>query len=101
MRKEHEIGDLQVWWIPQVPMEAFTVNVNSVIDGAKILHVLAQYDIFQYEHNVKPDYYNVGGLRRWCADSDGDGTPWWEDWRDDATGEDDPFLWLDAQEECL
>ncbi|GAG34679.1 unnamed protein product, partial [marine sediment metagenome] len=23
-------GDLQVWWIPQVPMKAFTVPVKTV-----------------------------------------------------------------------
>ena len=25
----HNVGDLQVWWIPQVPMKAFEVAVNS------------------------------------------------------------------------
>ena len=97
--KVYAIGDLQVWWIQQIPMEAFTVDVSNVAEGVKILHVLAQYDLFQYEHRVKPDYCNTGGLRRWCADSDGEGTPGWEDWYDDATGEDDPVLWLGAQQE--
>src|SRR3546814_6755934 len=76
-----ETGQLQVWWVPQVPMTAFEVNVGSVQEGAKLLDVLAEYDLFQYENKVKPDYCNAGGLRRWCADSDGEGTPGWEDWR--------------------
>lgn len=90
-----KIGDLQVWWIPQVPMEPFTVDVNSVVEGAKLLDVLANYDLFQLKHRIKPDYCNAGGLRRWCADN-GDGEPGWEDWYDDATGEDDPRAYVES-----
>lgn len=86
----NQVGDLQVWWIPQVPMKSFDVDVGSVAEGVKIMDVLAAYDAFQFENRVKPDYCNAGGLRRWCADSDGEGTPGWEDWFDDETGEDDP-----------
>lgn len=96
-KKMRQVGDLQVWWIPQVPMLAFEVEVSSVAEGVKILEVLALYDSFQYEHRVKPDYCNVGGLRRWCGDSDSDGTPGWEDWYDEDSGEDDPAMWLAAQ----
>ena len=91
------IGDLQVWWIPQIPMRPFTVDVGSVAEGVKMLRVLADYDVFQFINNVKPDYCNVGGLRRWCNNSDGEGTPGWEDWYDEGTGEDDPKAWLADQ----
>jgi hypothetical protein len=84
---QHKPGDLRVWWIPQVPMKAFHVNVSSVEMGAKIIDVLAKYDLFQYENKVKPDYCNAGGLQRWCLDSDGDGNPGWEDWYDEETGD--------------
>ena len=87
-------GDLQVWWIPQVPMKSFNVPVDSVEMGVKIMDVLAEYDLFQFKNKVKPDYSNAGGLRRWCADSDGEGKPGWEDWYDEETGEDDPKQWL-------
>jgi hypothetical protein len=87
-------GDLEVWWIPQVPMQSFNVPVDSVAMGVKLLDVLAQYDAFQLAHKVKPDYCNAGGLRRWCDNSDGEGTPGWEDWYDEASGEDDPVTWL-------
>jgi len=73
-------GQLQVWWIPQVPMKPFEVNIDTLEEGVKILDVLADYDAFQYENDVKPDYCNAGGIRRWCADSDGDGNAGWEDW---------------------
>lgn len=86
MSKQRKIGDLQVWWIPQVPMKAFTVDVSTAEEGAKLLDVLADYDIFQFENHIKPDYSNVGGLQRWCED-DGDGKPGWEDWYDPETGD--------------
>ena len=53
---------LRVWWIPQVPMKRFLVEVGSVSEGAKLMKVLADYDAFQFENNVKPDYCNAGGL---------------------------------------
>lgn len=56
---------LQVWHIPQVPMKAFKVSVNSVAEGAKLMSVLANYDLFQYENRVKPDYANMNGLNIW------------------------------------
>ncbi len=85
MTTEHKIGDLQIWWIPQIPMQPFTVPVSTVAEGVKILDVLAKYDLFQLKYRIKPDYCNAGGLHRWCADCDGDGTPGWEDWYDEET----------------
>jgi hypothetical protein len=64
---------LRVWWVPQVPMEAFYVDVSSVEEGVKIMGVLGTYDKFQFDHNIKPDYCNVGGLQQYV---DGE----WEDW---------------------
>lgn len=98
-RNARNPGDLQVWWIPQVPMEPFEVEVGSVAEGVKILDTLARYDQFQYEHRVKPDYCNTGGLRCWTDNCDGDGTPGWEDWMDEDSGEDDPREWLRQQQE--
>ena len=37
---------LQVWWSAQVEMKAFEVDVSSVTEGAKLLRLLANYDIF-------------------------------------------------------
>ena len=91
----HNIGDLQVWWIPQVPMEPFTVSVSSVAEGVRIMDILADYDMFQLAHNIKPDYSNAGGIRRWCA-NDGDGVPGWEDWFDEESGEDDQHEFLNG-----
>jgi hypothetical protein len=54
--------DLRVWHIPQVPMDAFYVPVNSIEEARKVLDVLAYYDLFQFENNIKPDYCNMNGL---------------------------------------
>lgn len=80
----------KVWWIPQVPMKAFEVEVASIEEGAKIMSVLADYDIFQFENRIKPDYCNVGGLM--TLDTDGD----WVDWEDEETGETDPHRFIES-----
>lgn len=54
--------EARVWWIPQVPMKAFHVKVRTVEEAILILNAFAEYDKFQYENNVKPDYSNAGGL---------------------------------------
>ncbi|KOQ93302.1 superinfection exclusion protein [Pluralibacter gergoviae] len=56
---------LRVWHIPQVPGEAFTVDVGSVEEGVKVMSILGGYDAFQYENNIKPDYCNANGLQMW------------------------------------
>ena len=74
----------RVWWIPQVPMDTqFRVEVPTAEEGARLLRVLADYDLFQYEHRIKPDYSNAGGLEVFVDDE-------WESWMDEETGEDDP-----------
>lgn len=69
-----EKGELRVWWIPQIPMNSFYVKVETIKEAKKILNVLAEYDIFQFENKVKGDYSNVGGLQEF------DGNEWldWE-----------------------
>lgn len=56
---------LRVWHIPQVPMKAFFVEVSSVEEGVRMMSALADYDAFQLENNIKPDYCNVNGLHVW------------------------------------
>lgn len=88
MSQIHKEGGLQVWWVPQVPMPQFTVAVESPREAAKLLRVLAEYDIFQLKHSVKPDFCNAGGLCVWSYNCDGEGNPGWEDWYDEETGDD-------------
>lgn len=88
--KKPNIGDLRVWWIPQVPGKAFHAPVASAEEAAKVMTVLADYDAFQFKNRIKPDYCNAGGLEVYEADYDGEGNAGWCSWSDEETGEDDP-----------
>lgn len=76
-----KIGDLRVWHIPQVPGKPFFVPVESPGEAAKILAVLAEYDAFQYEHNIKPDYSNAAGLE--VLEEPIEGDDGWHEWYDE------------------
>jgi hypothetical protein len=78
IQKEHfsspKEGDLKVWWIPQIPDDQpFEYPVKNIQEAKKILDTLAEYDLYQCEHNIKPDYSNAGGLQIF---EDGE----WIDW---------------------
>jgi hypothetical protein len=81
---EAKQGDLRVWWIPQIPGKSFHVAVESPAEAKKLLDVLANYDVFQFDNHIKPDFCNAGGLQ--CFSQDGDGE--WCDWYDPETGDD-------------
>jgi len=80
-------GDLRVWWIPQIGMGAvFHVSVSTPAEAKKLIAVLADYDIFQFENNVTPDYSNVGGLecfQQYGAPASDDDFPDWCEWEDE------------------
>lgn len=80
------VGDLRVWHIPQVPMKPFHVPVQSPGEAVKVMQVLADYDIFQFENRVKPDYCNASGLE--VVEGFIDGEPQWIEWSDPFTCED-------------
>ena len=56
---------LRVWHCPQVPMRPFFVTVDSLEEAIKVLDILADYDLFQYENKVKPDYCSAQGLEEY------------------------------------
>lgn len=74
---EPKEGDLRVWWIPQVPMKPFCVPVETLQQGKWLCDVLANYDAFQFKHNIKPDYANAGGVNRYESDGEG-GFDWFD-----------------------
>ena len=87
-------GDLRVWWVPQVPGMAFHVPVKDVAEGVKIMDTLANYDLFQFKNNIKPDYCNAGGLDIY---EEGEAGMEWVSWYDEATSEEDPRVFLEDQ----
>ena len=65
---------LRVWWNPQVgSCDTFYIPVQSVEEGKRVMDLLAAYDMFQLQNNIKPDICNTGGLEMLV---DGE----WEDW---------------------
>lgn len=80
------MNKLRVWWIPQVPMKSFYVEVSSPEEAVKIMDILAEYDRFQFDNNIKPDYCNAGGLEELVSDDNG--RPIWVEWCDEETGDD-------------
>lgn len=54
----------------------FIVEVDNLVEAKKLLDTLAEYDKFQLENRIKPDYSNLGGLDvyeqgewvEWCDD---------------------------------
>lgn len=67
---EPSVGDLRVWHIPQIPGKPFYVPVDSISEGKKVIGILADYDMFQYKNNIKPDYANMSGLERFEMDEE-------------------------------
>lgn len=78
-REATSSGALRAWHIPQVPGPVFRVPAATPREAALLLRALADYDLFQYENRIKPDYANAQGLEvyedgEWCewVDEQGD-----------------------------
>lgn len=81
IKNENTPTKFRVWWIPNAPMNAFFVYVDSPEEGAKICDVLANYDLFQYKNNIKTDYSNTGGIQSFDPTDDFDSPGGsWSDW---------------------
>jgi len=52
----------KVWYIPQVPMAAFEVEVPDVPSARMVLDALSAFSLFEFENRVKPDYSDAGGI---------------------------------------
>lgn len=71
----------RIWWIPQVPGKPFHRNVKDPKQALFLLEALAEYDKFQLDNNIKPDYCNMGGLEVFADDE-------WTEWYDEDEGYD-------------
>jgi hypothetical protein len=80
-----KVGDLKVWWIPQVPGKPFETPVATLVEGKLLIETLARYDEFQFKHKIKPDYSNAGGLMVFDEDHE------WSDWSGDYGEELDEY----------
>lgn len=81
MAKQPVEGALRIWHIPQVgaDIQPFHVPVADVQSAKLLLNTLWDYDNFQLENKIKPDFASVSGLQvfeegEWLEwiDEDGD-----------------------------
>ena len=73
---------LRIWWIPQVGSETMYIPVESPEEGRKLLDILAVYDLFQLENNIKPDFCNCGGLQQFDEEYN-EWNDWWYETEDE------------------
>jgi hypothetical protein len=72
---------LRLSHFPQIPCKPFIVEVVSLEEAKKIMDVLANYDLFQYENRIKSDYCNSTILEYWDEEEQD-----WLSWSDEETG---------------
>jgi len=75
---------LRVAHYPQVPCKPFLVEVKSLEEAKLISDTLANYDLFQFENRIKPDYANATVIEEYDEEA-GE----WVSWYDEETGIDD------------
>jgi len=63
---------------PQIPCKPFVVEVSSLEEALRIRNILANYDSFQFDNNIKPDYCNMTTLEEFNANEQE-----WLDWEDE------------------
>ena len=76
MGAETAIASLRVWHNPQVPGQSFYVSVKNIEQAKFVIKMLAEYDQFQFDIRIKPDYCNASGLEVF-EDND------WVEWSSD------------------
>lgn len=66
-------GDLKIWYIPQVPMKPYEVDVvrrqgstdEAYLENARaILEAIVGLSIFEFDNLIKPDYSDAAGISR-------------------------------------
>jgi hypothetical protein len=87
-------GEMKILHIPQIPMTAFDVPVQTLIEAKLLLDVLAEYDLFQFRQRVKPDYSNASFLVVFDTTYTQDGENpegSWVDWYDEEGNDIDQY----------
>ena len=74
------MAKLRVWWVPQIQGKRFEREVPNITTGKSLLDVLGDYDLFQFENSIKPDYSNAGGLEVFVRGK-------WEEWESPIFGD--------------
>lgn len=75
---------LRVSHYPQIPCKPFIVEVKNLEEAKLIYDTLANYDLFQFNNRIKPDYANATIVEEYDEEEQE-----WISWCDDETGIDD------------
>lgn len=75
---------LRVCHFPQIPCKPFIVEVQDIEQSKLLCDVLANYDLFQFDNRIKPDYANMTVVEQWNEEDQEQ-----EAWYDEDTGIDD------------
>jgi len=84
---------LRVLHFPQIQCDPFIIDVESLLEARLICNTLANYDLFQYEQNIKPDYANMTVVEEYDEEEKE-----WTSWMDEETGIDDIEEYFDHLE---
>jgi len=85
---------LRIAHFPQIGAKAFEVEVSNLQEARLLYNTLADYDLFQYHNQIKPDYANATVVQEWLEE-EGE----WISWSDDKTGIDDINEYFEYLEE--
>lgn len=70
----------KVWYVPQLPMKAFEVEVDDLKTANTVLNAIYDLSLFEYENRIKPDYADLGGIAVWNEEDSE-----WEDVEEELT----------------
>ncbi|MFB0831513.1 hypothetical protein ACEU2D_18160 [Brevibacillus laterosporus] len=79
-----QVKKIRVSHFPQMPCSPFIVEVDNLEQARLIYNTLADYDLFQFNNNIKPDYANATVVEQWDEEKQD-----WLEWSDKETGIDD------------
>lgn len=81
---------LRVLHFPQIPCNPFEIKVEDLKEAKKMCDVLANYDLFQYENRIKPDYSNMTIVEEFDEKEQE-----WVSWYDEETGIDNIYEYFE------
>jgi hypothetical protein len=56
---------LRISHYPQIPCKPFKVDVKTLEEGLLLIEILSNYDLFQFQNKIKPDYCNSTTFECW------------------------------------
>jgi len=53
---------------PQIQCRPYVIDIDNIKEAIRIKDILCNYDLFQYENKIKPDYANMSIIQ--CYDEE-------------------------------